>query len=329
MAVYETGIIEQTLDQCEDLEDLKQKLIPKLQDQRLMWQGKIRQILEETGCSCRQFALRCGVSEPTVRKWRNGSLPQSRDMYIRIGFAAGFTLEEMNAFLMRYGRCPQLYVRSLEDSVYIFVLRSETLPHTYETCRELLELVQQEMSGREGQPVQRFSTGQLSQSLSGVTSREEMIEFARRHADAYREGYGRLYNFILAFLRVNLMDFSGGSASFHSMATESNWSSSLRHCITEIRNRRWFPLRHKLISLGLHLNMDTEDINRMLAYAQMEPLYVKNPIEAVVKFAVNEAKLASEEDEIIQDGSDGLCRFVRSILAQLELSAGEYFIDDL
>lgn len=103
------------------------------------------------------------------------------------------------------------------------------------------------------------------------------------------------------------------------MASESVWSSSLRHCISEIRNKRWFPLRHKVISLGLHLNMDTEEINRMLQYAQMEPLYVKNPVEAFIMWAVEEVKLSSPEDEIIPDGSSDLFDFIKDVIKQLGL----------
>ena len=45
-----------------------------------------------------------------------------------------------------------------------------------------------------------------------------------------------------------------------------------------------------------------DTINRMLLYAQMEPLYAKNPIEASIMWAIEEAKLCSADDAIIPDG---------------------------
>jgi hypothetical protein len=117
--------------------------------------------------------------------------------------------------------------------------------------------------------------------------------------------------------------------SFHELATEMQWSSSLRHCISQIRGRRWFPLRNKIISLGLHLNMETSAINRMLEYAQMEPLYPKNPIEAAVIWAINEAVLNSWDGRIEQSGSDQLRLFVKDVLIRLELAESEFLIDDL
>lgn len=335
MGVYSTGIIESSLNDCDDIEELKRQILPLLQDQRSAWAEKIEQILSDKKYTCKQLAQLCKVSEPAVRKWRKGSLPQSRDMYLRIGFAAGYNLEEMNTFLMRYGKCPQLYVKSLEDAVCIFVLRSDYLAHTYEIYLSMLDIVKHEFQGEPEVQRKAYTTGHLSEHFANLKSLEEMIEFVKTNTPSYKQAYSRLYSYIIAFLHVNLQnehmaDGDGRKASFHAMATESQWSSSLRHCISEIRNKRWFPLRHKIISLGLHLNMDTDAINCMLQYAQMEPLYAKNPIEASIMWAIEEAKLRSDDDAIILDGSSDLCDFVKDVLIQLDLAEeGNCLIDDL
>lgn len=327
--MYETRIIEKDLDNCEDLEDFVGTVIPRLRSWRAMWQQKIQEILTDTGYSCREFARLCRVSEPAVRKWRAGALPQSRDMYIRIGFAAGYDLERMNGFLRRYGRCPQLYVKSMEDSVCIFVLNSHTVPHTYEAYQNLLTLVRQELENRTPAG-EIYPTVQMSRRIAQIGNEAELLAFAREHAASYLDAYRRLYNYILLYLDLNLQSIGDDSAaSFHAMAEESQWSSSLRHCVSQIRNRRWFPQRQKIISLGVHLNMDVDCINEMLEKAQMEPLYVKNPVEAAVKFAIEDAKIMSEEDAIIPDGSDGLCRYVRRVLETIQLPEAVSLIEDL
>lgn len=333
MSNYSTVSISNWIECCDSIEELQQEILPLLRDQRLIWKEKIGRILEETGYSCREFARACHVSEPAVRKWKKGSLPQSRDMYIRIGFAAGYDLQEMNTFLRRYGRCPQLYVKSLEDSVCMYVLTSADLPHTYDAYLELLDTVRQQLADASGCLQGAQSTQFLSQRLADISSREEMLAFAVENVPSYRQRYARLYSFIIAFLQENLMieqDQSGDRRiSFHEMANESQWSSSLRHCISEIRNKRWFPLRNKIISLGLHLNMETSAINYMLQCAQMEPLYAKNPVEAAVMWAINEAVLNSSDACIARDGSADLCQFVKSVLIRLNLSESEFLIDDL
>ena len=145
MSPYSTGIIEDELERCEDIEDFKSLVIPKLMDQRQRWSEKMTAIMAESGLSVRDFARACRVSEPAVRKWLKGSLPQSRDAYIRIAFAAGYDLGETNRFLRRYGCCPELYPRSLEDSACIFVLGSPKLKRSYDTYTELLDLMRQEL----------------------------------------------------------------------------------------------------------------------------------------------------------------------------------------
>lgn len=327
MTPYDTGSLYDMILQCDNLRDLKSEILSLLEGQRKLWAVKIRQIIEQTGLSCREFATACQVSEPAVRKWMKGSLPQSRDMYIRIGFAAGYGLEEMNSFLQRFGKCPKLYPRSLEDSVCIFVLHAKTLPHTYRTYRELLGYVIHQISDETVTRNGSYSTGQLTDFAASVETAEEMVRFIRANLPSYREQYAKLYNFILAHLEINRMDRDGqGISSVHALQEETGWSSSLRHCISQIRNKKWFPLRHKVISLGLHLNMDVEDINTMLQLAQMEILCAKNPVEAVVIYAVEDAKL---NNLIFRDGSNDLCSYVKDIICQLDLPDAEYLTEDL
>jgi hypothetical protein len=217
----------------------------------------------------------------------------------------------------------------------MFVLESDSLEHTYDNYVKILDLVKREFGESVDILSEAHSTGYLADCFAELRDLEQMVEFAKENVPSYRQAYARLYSYINAFLLVNLeSEFTaagdGRRASFHAMATESRWSSSLRQCISEIRNKKWFPLRHKVISLGLHLNMDTDAINRMLQYAQMEPLYPKNPIEATIIWAINEAKLCSENDEIIPDGSSALCEFVKDVLIRLELDEeGNYLIEDL
>lgn len=335
MCTYHTGRAIEDIGRCADIEELKLEILPLLQGQRTMWAAKVEEIMEKNNLSCKQMAKLCEVSEPAVRKWKKGSLPQSRNMYIRIGFAAGYNLEEMNAFLTRYGRCPKLYVKSLEDSVCIFVLQSEILEHTYESYMNLLKIVKEEMDAEPEVKHEAYSTVNLSERFTHVRSLDEMITFAKMNVPSYRQAYNRLYDYIIFYLMVNIdsdhfVDGDGRGASIYAMKKESQWSSSLYHCVSEIRQRKWFPLRHKIISLGLHLNMDAESINLMLQYAQMEPLYAKNPIEAAIIWAINEAKLNSENDELIQDGSRFLCDYVKDILEQLGLTEeSDYLVNDL
>lgn len=327
VGVYDTAVVSDQLSRCDDIAELKNQILPMLQDQRSQWKEKIEEILRASNYSCRDFASLCKVSEPAVRKWRKGSLPQSRDMFIRIGFAAGYDLGQMNAFLLRYGRCPQLYIKSLEDSVCMFVLNSSNLPHTYKCYEDVLSYVKAQLEQESGASQLMYNTIQMSAYFSNIKTMEELLVFAKNCALSYAETYHRLYDYVLEYMRSNSYDFAGNRyVSANSVFSESEWSSSLRHCFYDIRNRRWFPLRQKLISLGLHLNMNLQELNEMLSLAKMEPLYSKNPVEATVIFALVEAEL---NDRIFRDGSNDLCLFVKEKLIQMDLQESEYLIDDL
>lgn len=327
MDIYSTRALSEELLQCDNLDDLKTEILPKLREQRIAWQWKIGQILRENMYSVTEMAKLCEVSAPSVRKWCKGSLPQSREIFIRIGFAAHYDLAQMNLFLQRYGRYPQLYARSLEDSVCIFILSSESLPHTYQCYRRLLESMQVDISGKASDGDSVYATVEMEEYITRIRDEETMRRFVEEHAGEYRRAYNKLYKYIQTYLNRNRMSsVDETQMSIQELAEQQNWSSSLRHCISEIRSGRWFPTRRKLISLGVHLNMDLDELNQMLELAQMEMLYTKNPEEAVLIFALEDARL---NDAICCDGMDVLCNYVKDIFMQLEIEDAEYILADL
>ncbi len=327
MDIYKTNVLKDELLRCDDIEELKFEILPKIQQQRDAWQQKIEEIMTKNRYAVKDMAELCGVSVTSVRKWCKGSLPQSREMYIRIGFAAKYNLEEMNSFLQRYGRYPRLYAKSLEDSICMFVLGSDALPHDYDTYQTLLGQMQEKISGYDGAQEANYSTTKMQEWVLDIKTELEMEKFIIAHVGEFQNAYHRLYNAIQAFLQLNLTSsVDQTKISIQDLAESQNWSSSLRHCISEIRSKRWFPMRRKLISLGLHLNMDLEELNEMLELAQMEVLCAKNPVEAVLIFALEDARL---NDAIVCDGTDVLCNYVREIFEQLQIEDAEYILDDL
>ena len=128
------------------------------------------------------------------------------------------------------------------------------------------------------------------------------------------------------FIQRNLLSDGIEEDSVYNLANSQQWSSSLRHCVSEISQKKWYPDRNKIISLGIHLNMDVEQINKMLELAQMEELCAKNPFENAIIYALENAKL---EDIIYTDGTDSLCRYVRNVLESLDYSGVDFFMDEL
>lgn len=321
-----TEIIGTRIQQCDELETL-QKILSNLPSDSLAWKKKINNVIKASGCSQTEFAILCGVSRSTVNKWCAGAIPCGRDDFIKIGFAAQYNLDEMNTFLQRYGKYPALYAKSLEDSVYIFVLHSETLPHTYAFCKEIIDRFEELMHDEQTDAPECCGTVELNRELLRLDSVDRLTEFVQKNAVVYKRAYEKLYAYINAFVEMNNSDFvTYRLYSVDFLAKSQQWSASLRRCMSEIRQKKWFPIRQRVIALGLHLNMTTEQIDEMLVLAQMEKLCAKNLVEAAIIYAVVDADL---NGLICHDGGTELCEHVRGVLEQLNILDAEKLLNDI
>lgn len=327
MDIYNTKYLNERILHSDDLASFKDEILSILQAEREAWSAKIEDIIAQNGYTKESFAKLCEVSRPAVSKWCGGALPSSRDDYIRIGFAAHYTLDEMNAFLQRYGHYPALYAKSLEDSVYIFALNSENCPHTYDLCCDTIAAIKERIEDTNDDSDTSYETSEMSEALMKARSVAELREFIQSHAAGYRNAYAKFYAYVNAFLIANNISFADSrDYSVHSLANAQGWTSSLRQCVSAIRQKKWLPLRRKVIALGLHLNMTTEQINEMLKLAHMEPLCAKNPVESSIIYAVEDADL---NDMICCDGGTELCEHVREILEELGIPDAKTLINDL
>uniref|UniRef100_UPI004055B047 hypothetical protein n=1 Tax=Acetatifactor sp. TaxID=1872090 RepID=UPI004055B047 len=325
-ASYNTEVLQEHILFCDNLDDFSKEILSLSQNQRVLWKEKIASIMWENNYTLAALAKACGVSHVAVRKWCDGALPQSRDLFIRIGFAAHYSLEEMNRFLNRYGCYPALYSKSLEDSVYIFVLSSDKIPHTFEMCERLMEQLRISIQGEDGEDNYK-DTVQMLMDLINLETERELISFVQKNSAAYKHAYRNFYEYIKKFVEENSMDaVTGKCYSLHAFADLQGWSSSLRKCVSAIYKGSYFPLRRKVIALGLFLNMDLSQINVALCLANMEELYVKNPLESAIIYALEDARL---NDMICCDGSVELVNYVCEVLKQLQIPEAEEFVRGL
>ena len=326
MSEITTGYLYDVASRSESIEEYK-KLLVSIADQKKNWTQIINQIVSDNGYSASEFGKICGVSRQAAQKWMNGAVPKKRETFIRIGFAAHYNLEQMKYFLQRYGRCNKLYPKCLEDSVYIFVLNSDTIEHTYQSCQSIIDLLKVELTTtEEDNQNESYETIALLESLSSLSTLPEMLAFVAENTSVYRDQYSKLYAYVEDFIQRNLLSDGIEEDSVYNLANSQQWSSSLRHCVSEISQKKWYPDRNKIISLGIHLNMDVEQINKMLELAQMEELCAKNPFENAIIYALENAQL---EDVIYTDGTDTLCVYVRRVLESLDYSGVDFFMDEL
>lgn len=321
---YTTTELYDYVSRCESIDEFQQ-ILSNLRSQRKEWMDKISEIIQDNHFSESSMAQLCGVSRQSVHKWVNGAIPKSRDTFIRIGFAANYDLDTMNHFLQRYGGWDKLYARNLEDSVRIFLLNNNKIENTYSNYEKILGLIKEELNKSDiGCEEETYETTMISLDLMRLKSIPELMDFVHSKCYAFKKQFYKLYDYIEEYINKNLLPDDEDNISL--LAKSQQWSSSLRQCVSEVSQKKWYPQRNKLISLGIHLNMNISQINEMLELAQMEKLCAKVPFDSLIIYSLENAEL---EDLIHCDGTDELCMYVKNILSSLDFEEGEFFLEEL
>ena len=323
----ETKYIKEEIEKCEELSDLEERILPMLKSQQELWAEKIREVIEESGCSKTAFAKKCNVSRVAVDKWCKGAVPRNRETFLRIGLAAGYDLARMNQLLARYGRYPELYSKSLEDCVCIYVISSPGDVDMVESYDYILERIRTNMVEDEIMPVPDICTAQFAERLAQVHGEDALAQFIYDNIAAFSTAYQKFYAYVKMYVTIN---YQRCSSSIANLADGQGWSSSLKQCVSAIRQNKWYPTRNKILSLGLHLSMDREQIDEMLTLAHMEPLCAKNPFESVIIFILEDASLNNILDTDSEEfDPDELCRYAKEVLSRLDLPEVDTFISEL
>ena len=323
---YETVYIRNEIAKCEGIDELKERIFPMIKTQHEQWARKINTIIIESGLSKSKFADISGVSRVAINKWCNGSIPKNRETFLRIGMAAGYGREKMDQLLQRYGRYPALYAKSLEDCVCIFVLDKKYGEETLSKYNYILSKIKENII-RSDDKAEDISTVLFDEKLSDVKSEDELELFIADNTAIFSTTYHRFYAYVKMHIMANYQYFGG---SVFELAVGQGWSSSLRQCVSAIRQGKWYPTRNKIISLGLHLSMDHDQVDEMLELAHMEPLCAKNAFESVIMFILDDASLNNLLDMDSEEyDPDELCRYAREVLEEFDLPEVDSFIAEL
>jgi len=323
----DTYDVEEKLEQCDSVEELKTEILPLLKSQKQQWEKEINHLLKnELHCTQSEFERISGFSRQSINKWCNGSLPKSRENFIRIGLAAGYDIEKVNVFLQKYGRYPALYSKTLEDCICMYVLLHYPKEQALKKYDELLfrakHMVMRQIAYKAVK-----DTLILEKELSEVETDEEFMDFLTTNSKSFTEAYRKLHVYMDEIIKQKSML---KSSSVHNMAKGQEWSSSLKQCVSDIRTGKWYPTRDKIISLGLHFCMTKEEINEMLMLAGMRPLYVKNLFENIIVYILTSAEL---NDIYVSDGEyydiDNLCNYAKQVLDEIDIAELDYFLKEL
>lgn len=309
-------------------EDLKKVVRQQMKTQRKMCQEKIKEILKNSGLTKADFASLCGASRPTLDKWCKGSIPRYREMFLRLGLIAHYNVEQMNQFLQRCGHYPGLYPKSLEDCVALFVIRCGNQENLVEQYDYILQRVKNEIFPNTFDENRNIGTVLVRERLERVHDESELDRFVSENSSVFTSAFNRFYNYVITFVEENYgKDSLYNATTDAELADGQDWSASMRTAFSNIRQRKWYPTRNKIISLGIHLTMDAQEIDEMLELAHMEPLCAKNTVEGVLLYILERAEdNLRVTDETHRMDSRELCDYILKTVKELNLGCPE--IDD-
>ncbi|MCR5734206.1 MAG: hypothetical protein K6G22_06340 [Lachnospiraceae bacterium] len=322
-----TEFLKDNISKCEDIKDLKETVFPMLETQKEQWMEKISGMIEQSRLSKTAFAKSCNVSRVAIDKWCKGAIPKNRETFLRIGLTARYDRKELDRLLQRYGGYPALYPKTLEDCICIFIINQNFVESWAEKYQEILDKIKTGILSGKSAPANDIDTVFIDNKLGDIQSEDELGKFIAENIAAFSTAYNKFYAYVEMCIVAN---YQGYADSVFELAEGQGWSSSLRQCVSAIRQKKWYPTRNKIISLGLHLSMDHEQINELLQLAHMEPLCAKNIFESVIMFILDDASLNNileKEDE--EYDPDELCRYARDVLEELELPEIDVFISEL
>jgi len=324
---FETKQLEGALERCESADDLKNYIFPILDSQKALWKEKINEILTSVNLKKSTFAELAGVSRVSLNKWENGlAVPRNRETYIRIGLIAGYSVEEVNHLLIRYGRFMGLYSKSLEDAICIFVISRNYGENAIYKYDELLNSIKSCLVIPEDTDYESASTTSVDRALAKIQGEEELKQFVNTNWEFFATAYNNLYSFILSYFE----DGFTSADTFNSISTAQNWSSSLRQAVSAIRQGKWYPTRSKIISIGFHIGLDHNELDEMLEMAHMEPLCPKNVIESIIIFILEDAMLCGIIDETsTQYNPEELIDYAREVLEEFNIPEAEEFMQEV
>ncbi len=297
--------------ECDDLDEVLMVAQGILETQE-NWKQFFNKELEKRGLSINSYKNYCEVSYNTVKKWSEGTLPKTRQNFIRIGLAFRYSVGEMNRLLQRYGKYSSLYPKSWEDSVCIFTInnyrsdRRESLVKKYEELKlkyaQIVTSADVSINPNNG----ACGTATLTSELNKTEGETAFENYMKAHIPSFADSHGKLIKFIDDFINAaderNELQIIGGKAkdndnknifvkdqditAYAGYRRNKRFRSMCDTQLSKLRNHREMPTRKNLIILGICLNMGLEEVNYLLSLANMEPLCPKDTVECMLIYAL-------------------------------------------
>lgn len=255
----------------------------------------------------------CGVSINCAGQFRH-KIPAKRSNVIKIAAMLRMNVEQTNDMLTRWAKYSRLYAKHPHDAIWIHILRnggSDQPDKLFKAYKKIYTQLQKEYRNSN---VQEQAAGQntavmLQELISAVQpelrkAKEDTVFWAmiRKHLPAYETAHQKLIEYIEGQF-VRLQD---GQAGRLTLAEKDELRENLvvtprvlfrdnktyltlyYNRMRKLKKNHEVPERCFLISLGIRLAMNIDQINYMLELAGMAPLCYKDRLECAIAFYLEE-----------------------------------------
>lgn len=232
----------------------------------------VRNRLETAGLSANALAERAMVSHTAVGKWISGEArPQGKERMKTLGMALGLTEAELDAFLYENGY-PRLYAKNpLDNACRLMIKTHRGRPDIVPRYLAFLKLYcDRAFLLSEG----RFERGtaELNKSFEAVNSEAAYAAWIERNGRFFGASARTVTAGSKLMHRVWLYI---GDSSINDLYTAAELPLPVRNLLYALLGNREMPvkgLRSKLIAFGLYENMIEEELDLLLADANLRGL---------------------------------------------------------
>ena len=296
---YDTFYIEGNILDMANEQDVVE-FIKGNEERFISWKSYINQRVFMRG-SYEKFADKTGFSKNTIKSWcKEGIMPKSRDMFIKLAFGLGMDVNQTNELLTKYGHYSELYAKDLYDAITIYIINRRMSDinneqYSYDKLSQWFEKYKEICAGHivdnKNYDSEKYKTIGVVKTLNEIKADHDFEKFIYEHKDIFLTTNSQLLLFLEQFINMRIMDLNRetdaegkNKYSWHKIVIESGLDQSFDKMVSELRKKGIVPRRSQLIALGIHLNMVEADINNMLRLAHMPELYARDKVEALLLY---------------------------------------------
>lgn len=286
------------IGQCEN-QEAYEDLVKQHQSLYRDWQDYILPKITEKRLKVTQIAAGCGVSRPIAGKF-SSSIPARRQNVIMLAMMLGMSVEETDEMLVRWAKFQRLYPKHPKDAIWIYLLRrggSKEPKKLFDRYYAYYEQMKEEyLDPNSGSVMDTFMAyreiqGQETDAPLDPETDLAFQQMVSRLLPSFQKGYAKLMDYIEEQLLIeeDLTNYNVRTISASEAFREhKSFLRKYHRVINELRKTHTLPSRMFLIALGIHLNLDTDGINRLLEMAGMGPLCPKDRLEGSIAFYLEE-----------------------------------------